>query len=277
MVLAAIAVAVTVLTATPDRITWERNYDKAIERARAEQKLIIADMFTDWCVLCKQMDAETFADRGLIAKMSDRYVWLKLNTETEEDGERLQRDFGIETYPTILVLDDQGDEVDRIERFLAPLQFEQTVESIIASPDSLANLRKAVQDQPNSVSVRYALAGKFLKQKNYLKAIAEFKKVVELDPENREGKTALSQYKIALCLAGEFRFNEALAQLDLIENSLPADDSSADVAVLKADIYHCCGRVNEARAVLQEYIKKYPANERLQQVKEKLAAIQAAK
>src|SRR6266849_1794110 len=53
-------VAVTGVPAKPSNITWERDYGKAIQRAHTEKKLIVADMFTDWCVLCKQMDAETF-------------------------------------------------------------------------------------------------------------------------------------------------------------------------------------------------------------------------
>src|SRR2546426_1085582 len=57
-----VGLAVTRIPAKPSTITWERDYGKAIERARSEKKLIVADMFTDGCALCKQMDAETFAD-----------------------------------------------------------------------------------------------------------------------------------------------------------------------------------------------------------------------
>src|SRR5215831_2046411 len=146
------------LPATASTITWERDYEKAIERARSEKKLIIADMFTDWCELCKKMDAETFAEPQLIKQMANKYVWLKLNTETEEDGERLQKEFAILTYPTILVLDDQGDEVDRVDRFLPSPQFRQTVESFIDGPDTFASLKRLVQKQPTFVGARYALA-----------------------------------------------------------------------------------------------------------------------
>jgi len=161
----ALGVAITKIPARPSAITWERDYAKAIERARAEKKWIIADMFTDWCVLCKEMDAQTFAEPGLVRKMANEYVWLKLNTETEEDGKRLQKEFAILTYPTILVLDSQGEEVDRIDRFLAAPQFRAKVESFAGSPDSLASLRKAVRQNPDSVSARYALAEKLLNQK----------------------------------------------------------------------------------------------------------------
>src|SRR5207237_6041460 len=117
--------AITSITARPSGMTWERDYDKAIQRAQAEKKLIVADMFTDWCALCKQMDAETFSDPVVIRNLADKYVWLKLNTETEEEGIRLQKDFAILTYPTVLVLDSQGEEVDRIDRFLSAGQFRE--------------------------------------------------------------------------------------------------------------------------------------------------------
>src|SRR5215510_11495365 len=93
VVIAAIAFALIKIPTASANITWERDYEKALQRAAAEKKLIIADMFTDWCVLCKKMDAETFADAELNRNMADKYVWLKLNTETEDAGIRLQKEF----------------------------------------------------------------------------------------------------------------------------------------------------------------------------------------
>src|ERR1051326_1889519 len=62
----ALGLAATHLPRKPSAITWERDYAKAIQRAQSEKKLVIADMFTDWCVLCKKMDAETYSDPQLI-------------------------------------------------------------------------------------------------------------------------------------------------------------------------------------------------------------------
>src|SRR5262245_61277513 len=135
VVLAAILFVGVTIPSKAATITWERDYDKAIQRAAAEKKLIIADMFTDWCVLCKKMDAETFADVELNKNMANKYVWLKLNTETEDAGVRLQKEFAILTYPTILVLDSEGEEIDRVGAFQPAPQFQQTVESFFDSPD----------------------------------------------------------------------------------------------------------------------------------------------
>src|SRR5881397_3642207 len=265
----------TGIVAGPSSIQWERGYDKAIARAQAEKKLIIADMFTDWCALCKDMDRKTFGDSKVIQTMADKYVWLKLNTETEEDGERLQRAFAILTYPTVLVLDGSGEEVDRVDRFLGPSQFMEKVRSFVDSPDSLANLRKAVREQPNSVSARYALAERLLDQNNYAKARPEFGKVIEIDPENREGKTDLSQYNVALCLASQERFVEAIIQLDVLKDRFPKSNALADATVLRGQIYRCCNELDKAKAALQEYVTKYPTQGHIREVENLLATMEA--
>ena len=259
----------------PSSIQWERDYDKAIARAQAEKKLIIADMFTDWCALCKDMDRETFGDSKVIQTMADKYVWLKLNTETEEDGERLQKQFAILTYPTVLVLDGGGEEVDRVDRFLGPAQFMEKVRSFVDSPGSLANVRKAVREQPNSVAARYALGEKLLDQNNYSKARPEFEKVIETDPENREGKTDLSQYNVALCLASQERFVEAIIQLDVLKEKFPQSNALADATVLRGQIYRCCNELDKAKAALREYVTKYPTQGHIQEVENLLATMEA--
>ena len=270
----AIGLATIRLPAKPTAITWERDYNKAIQRAQAEKKLVVADMFTDWCVLCKKMDAETYADPQLIKNIANKYVWLKLNTETEEDGKRLQKEFAILTYPTTLVLDSRGEEVDRIGRFLTANEFTETVQSFTKSPTSLANLRKAVEEHPNSVSSHYALAEKLLEQNNYAKAEPEFQKVVDLDPDNREHKTDLAQYNVALCLASENRFPEAIVALDTLQERFPKSTAVADSAVLRGQIYHCCNELDKAQKVLREYVDKYPTNGHIQEVENLLSAME---
>lgn len=277
IVLSAIVLPVITSHANASSITWERDYEKAVERATADKKLIIAYMFTDWCVICKRMDRETFVAPQLIEEMAAEYVWLKLNTETEEDGKRFQEDFAILTYPTILLLDSHGEEIERVNRFVPAAEFRETVESFVESPDSLGSLRRAVEEQPNSVSARFALAEKYLNQNNYVKAAVQFEKVIELDPENREGHTDRSHYNVALSLASQERFEEALAQLDLLESRFPGMSGTvAETAVvLRVQVLHCCGRLDEAEALLQQHRSQYPAQAPVEEVENLFSAMEA--
>ena len=270
------AVAVVTTQASPSSISWERDYENAVERAGAEDKLIIAYGFTDWCVICKRMDAETFVAPELIEEMAAEYVWLKLNTETEEDGKRFQKDFAILVYPTILLLDSRGEEIERVDRFVPAADFRETFESFVDSPDSLGNLRAAVEAQPDSVPARHALAEKYLNRNNYIKAAVHFEKVIELDPENIEGHTVESHYNVALCLASQERFEEALVQLDLLESRFPLSGNVEETAVtLRVQVLHCCGRIDEAEALLQRHRNEYPTQAPVHEVENLFSVMEA--
>jgi tetratricopeptide (TPR) repeat protein len=265
-----------IINSTPRSIVWERDYERAVQRARAENKIILADMFTDWCVLCKDMDRVTFDDRAVISQMGKKYVWLKLNTETEEDGIKLYNDFAISTYPTILVLDSNGEEIDRIERFLTPLPFKQTVEAHLQNPESLGKVREEVEKTPESVELRSTLGNKYLDRKNYRKAVVEFQHILDLDPENLKGKTVEASYNLALSFASQTKFDEALAQLASLERKFPNAKELPDVYVLRGQVFECCGKKEMAVSVFREYLEKYPNHDHVDRVKEMMALLEGS-
>ncbi len=113
----------------PSRLGWESDYEEALGEAQSREQLVLAYLYTDWCSYCKKMDSETFRDSELIDAMSDSYVWLRLNAETQEDGVRLQRKFGITAYPCTIIMDQNGTELDRIEGYVPVGRFKEAVES----------------------------------------------------------------------------------------------------------------------------------------------------
>jgi len=86
-----IGVVLLGLSATAqDKIKWY-SIDEAIQLAQQEPRIIVIDVFTDWCVWCKRMDASTFSDPEITATMNKYFYPVKLNAEGKEDiviGER---------------------------------------------------------------------------------------------------------------------------------------------------------------------------------------------
>jgi tetratricopeptide (TPR) repeat protein len=220
------------------------------------------------------MDRETFGDPALIRQMANEYVWLKLNTETEEDGKKLQEEFAIVTYPLVLVLDSNGQEIDRIPNFLAAVPFKEAVELHLRNPESLGKMRERAEQTPDSVELRAALGRKYLDRSNYRKAAVEFGKVIELDPLNSKGQTVESYYNVALSLASQSKFDEALPYLAALEEKFPDSEEIPNVRVLRGQIYECCGKKNEAISIFREYLRKYPDHGYVDQVRRSLAALE---
>lgn len=60
-------------------------FEEAVEKSKAEKRLIFIDVYTDWCGWCKVMDKNTFSE-PLIAKiLNEKFYPVKFNAEQRED------------------------------------------------------------------------------------------------------------------------------------------------------------------------------------------------
>lgn len=78
-------------------------YDEAIAAAKAENKLVFMDFYTDWCGPCKRMAREVFPQKKVGDYMNEKFVCIKLNAEKE--GKELADLYKIEAYPTFIAID----------------------------------------------------------------------------------------------------------------------------------------------------------------------------
>ncbi len=86
--------AETVVVAA-NEIKWH-TMSEGIAKAQKEKKILVVDVYTDWCYWCKVMDKETYANADIIAKMNQYAVAVKFNPEVNGshlvNGETLSSD-----------------------------------------------------------------------------------------------------------------------------------------------------------------------------------------
>lgn len=110
------------------QIVWERDLRRAIEAARADAKLIVADVYTDWCGWCKRMDKTIYSDPAIVA-LSRQQVFVKMNAEDRGEGQSFAQQMGVHGYPTTIVLDGQGRVLNVAEGYISsPQKFLELVE-----------------------------------------------------------------------------------------------------------------------------------------------------
>ena len=90
-------------------------FDEALARARSEKKLLLVDVYTDWCGWCKKLDREVFADPR-VAEASRSLVAIRVNAE--KGGESVARRFDVQGYPTVLFVDGSGNVVKRVDGYV---------------------------------------------------------------------------------------------------------------------------------------------------------------
>jgi thioredoxin-related protein len=100
-----------------DKLNWNGNLEKAVEQAKKENKTVLVNFTgSDWCIWCKRLSAEVFqqkefeeyAKKSLVLVMLDFPKNIEQTQETKEYNNKLAQKYGIQGFPTILLIDGQG-------------------------------------------------------------------------------------------------------------------------------------------------------------------------
>ncbi len=104
-------------------VAWEQNYDAALAKAKKEKKLVMVDVYTDWCGWCKKLDKDTYGQKDVETKLTKEFISVKINPEKSSQNAKLAKQFGTHGYPHIVFLDAEGQKLSEIGGYLAPKDF----------------------------------------------------------------------------------------------------------------------------------------------------------
>ena len=79
-----------------------------LSNAKRNNKLVLVDVYTNWCMPCKMMDSSVFMDQKLGEYVNEKFVSYKLNAE-RGNGPELANHYSVKGYPTIIFLDQKGE------------------------------------------------------------------------------------------------------------------------------------------------------------------------
>lgn len=65
-------------------LNWEHNYQKALETAKKEQKMVYLFIGTDVCKHCDRFKEQTLSNKELIAYMKEKYILLYMSRDRHE-------------------------------------------------------------------------------------------------------------------------------------------------------------------------------------------------
>lgn len=68
------------VTETKNELRWY-DWNEGYKLAAKKNKLVLIDLYTDWCGWCKKMDRDTYTDKEVISTINKDFVAVKLNPE----------------------------------------------------------------------------------------------------------------------------------------------------------------------------------------------------
>ncbi len=116
--LAGLALAMTASFATAAGDEWMTDFEAAKKKAAAENKDLLVDFTgSDWCGWCIKLVDEVFNHDSFKKGVADKFVLVELDfpkdksnisEATQKQNAELQSKYGVQGFPTILLLDAKG-------------------------------------------------------------------------------------------------------------------------------------------------------------------------
>lgn len=118
---------------------WLTDYKKALETAKREKKTVLMDFTgSDWCIWCVRLKREVFETSEFAAYAKKHLVLLEIDfprgkpqsDELRQQNRALQEQFGVEGFPTIILLNSDGKPIGQTGYVPGgPQRFIETIQS----------------------------------------------------------------------------------------------------------------------------------------------------
>jgi thioredoxin 1 len=94
---------------------WGHDFNAALAQAKAGHKKLLIDFEATWCGPCKTMDEWIWTDAEVAGLLTSGFVGVKLDGDVEKT---LVERFNVNGYPTMVVVDGSGKELQRAVGYL---------------------------------------------------------------------------------------------------------------------------------------------------------------
>ncbi len=198
-----------------------------MKRAVAASRPPLLLFAATWCPGCRVLSDTVLRD-GAIRKFLNGYTLILIDGDVEPT---LLGKYVIRGYPTLVLVDYKGAEVDRIEGPLPPPDYLRELERIGRGDGTLPMLKQRYAEAPESIEAGLAL-GTRLARSDPAGSIALFEKLVGV----ARGKDRATQARVALARAGALldsgRSAEAATEAETVVRDF-ADTPSAGAAATR--------------------------------------------
>ena len=237
----------------PTQINFATDYQSGLKLAQDKGQKLIIDFNTDWCTWCKRLDTVTFVDSAVIA-MSQNLVFAKINAEKDTVTAQLYK---VRGYPTVVLMNADGSEIDRIGGYLPPNEFMETINGYLRGVNTLDYFLKKADSAP-SAELNYRIGEKYSDRGMYPEAESYFAKVVAADPDNKELRTDSAMALMADIKRRDKKYDEALVEFKKIMEKFPGTGQAADAELWIAVVHKQKGDTTMAIQAFESFLKNHP-------------------
>jgi thiol:disulfide interchange protein DsbD len=109
--------------------------DQFLSQAKEQKKLVLLDFYADWCISCKEMEVNTFANPEVNQELQ-KFILLQADvTKNSPENQVLLKRFGLFGPPGILIFDLNSEELkeQRVIGYMPPQRFAERLKKALGN------------------------------------------------------------------------------------------------------------------------------------------------
>lgn len=239
-------------------------FAQAQQMAAEQEKMLLVDVYADWCAPCKRLEKEVFATPAAAAVINPAFVSIRIDGEKGEGPEFVEA-HKVSGYPTVIVFDSNGEEIDRLFGYGDPEQWMEQLTDYMAGRNTLSDLKAQVAESPDDLELHHALARKYESREDDANARRHYQRVADIAAAKGVGDDQAA-------LLREVHYTLATFAMKLDDDPAPMRDfmtKTDNIGYLRAaygrlaSYYDRAGDSERAISVYEEAVEKMPDDVRI--------------
>ncbi|MBN1633440.1 MAG: thioredoxin fold domain-containing protein [Ignavibacteria bacterium] len=219
------------LFAYSEEIQFETgSFSEVLLKAKSENKNVMIDFFTDWCKWCVELDKVVYTDKEVSKYANTNQINWKIDAEKGE-GPELVKKYNVKGYPTIVFVDPEGKEIDRIVGFFRPGEFLQLMKDFNSGVNTYDDLKNKLEINPYNTEANFLIGKKLFDYGSAAQSKQYFEKVLNIDSDNISGYADNAKMYFAL-------LTNDIQSLKNFNSDYPGSDVLKTVSIMVAEYYY---------------------------------------
>lgn len=153
----------------------------ALQEAAPDRRVVVADVFATWCGPCKSMEEEIWSTPLGKELVADHVPW-KIDFDSDL-GQEFKQQYKILGLPTVLFLNADGTEIDRIQGYPGKDEFLELASKYMRGESRMIPARQAFEADPGSAENQLRFGELLLVRADETEAIRLLESAAEGEPE----------------------------------------------------------------------------------------------
>jgi tetratricopeptide (TPR) repeat protein len=236
-------------------VRWSNeSYDQILQRAKRENRYVFIDFYATWCGPCKRLDEVTYPD-SKVSDLLNSMIAAKWDAE-KDPWIAIAKQYKVSAYPTLILLDPSGKEVDRHLGFLEAKEFVSTIDGYRNGIGTIADLENQLRKKPDDLDLLFKVGMKHADAGRAGDAAAVLSKAMELDPKNKKRRNPGMLYALGEAYYVDERYADAKPYFERLVREYPKSDWNENGLKRLAGTEYKLGNLEAAVATYWKTVEK---------------------